>query len=50
MVPKLHAVFTHVVARMANNELYGRLSEEEFESMHPEPKQPKCKDERLASK
>jgi hypothetical protein len=34
--PKIHSVFSHVAPFMAKNGMYGRLSEEGFESMHPE--------------
>jgi hypothetical protein len=51
MAPKIHVFFSHVVvAAIADNGINGRLSEEEFEAMHLEPKKPKGKDERLASK
>jgi hypothetical protein len=49
MAPKIHVLFAHVVAAaIADNGINGRLSEEEFEAMHLEPKKPKGKDERLA--
>ena len=34
--PKIHSVFSHVAPFMVKNGMYGRLSEEGFESMHPE--------------
>jgi hypothetical protein len=34
--PKIHSIFSHVVPFMREHGMFGRLSEEGFESMHPE--------------